>query len=351
MDKYNLVTSQKCWFFRDMVEYVSKLYFSDLPEGNVLSFELIKGRIQNKIEQGINDGDIVEGVVGERQVMNTPDGLIDYFDLDCNSTCLSTSEVRGYLKALVLEDKLDAPDTFKQNFLGMAVEAPEEVSISNSAESASEEQAGGKPVSDYIFRKTSQSWHIKYNDSELLGVNDLVGMSYIHLLLQSPLKPIGVIDLQTILNSHQIKSGGYDESTANSNENSMSPPSKYKSANNASVMNSFKKRLQELAADRVSAENDNDLNALESIENEVEQIQEQIDLIQYGKQDKDPEIEANRKKVRKNIVGALLNIKKLEIASNKPAAPIYNYLNTHIKTGVTCCYNPPLDSQPCWTFY
>lgn len=350
MDKYSLITSQKRWFFKEMVEYVSKLYFNDLPEGNVLNFDSIKAKIRNKIEEGINVGDIVEGVVGEWQAVVLPDEVSDYFDIDYNFTCLSTSEVRGYLRKLVRDNKLDVPDAFKQKFLGMELETSENVAVTSSVKPALVEQEGRNHTSDCFFRKMNQSWHIKYNDSELMGVKDLVGMSYIHLLLQSPRKSIGVIELQAILNGHQVKQDHYDESTANGNEDCVSISSTSGVTKNSSSMNILKKRLQELYERRAIAEKNNDFGAIELIDNEVEQIQEQIDLIQYGKQDKDPELEANRKKVAKNIRDSLVNIRKLEIAAKNTSTPIYNYMKTHIKTGLTCCYTPPLDSQPSWIF-
>lgn len=352
MDKYSLIINKTKWNIKDMIEYVSKLYLSDLPDGNVFELSYIKAMIGNKIYQGIDSKDIVEGVVGEWKIVpapDEPDGVEEYFHIDHDSTVLSTSEVRGYLRKLVQEDKLDAPDVFRQKFLGMELEPPENASSNNSVESPPTEQVECKSEPDCIFKKINQGWHIKFGDSDLIGVKDLVGMSYIQLLIQSPQTPIAVRDIQAVLNSHLLKLG-YDDSAAHDNQDSASTHLKSGATKNSSSMNTLYNQLQELVKRRANAERDNDLGAIELIENEVEQIQEQIDLIQYGKQDKDPELEANRKKIRKNIMDALLNIKKLEIASKNPTTPIYNHLKTHIKTGIKCRYNPPYDSSPSWIF-
>lgn len=351
MDKYSLITSQKYWFFKEMIECVSKLYFDDLPQGNVLSYQQVKGKIRYLIEKGIEEGEISEGIVGEWKVSLTPDEVAEYFDLDYDSTCLSTSDVRGYLRKLVREGKLDAPDAFKHKFLGMELKSFDDVAVTSSVEPILVEQEGRNHTSDCFFRKMNQGWHIKYNNSELMGVKDLVGMSYIFLLLQSPRKSIGVIELQAILNGHQVKKDQYDESTANGDEDCVSISLKSGVSKKSSSMDALQKRLKEIAEHRADAEKNNDFGAIELIDNEVEQIQEQIDYIQYGKNDIDPELDTNRKKVTKNIRGALKNIQKLEIASKIPSTPVYNHLNLHIKTGVTCCYNPPLGSDPCWSFY
>jgi hypothetical protein len=315
MDKYSLIINKKKWPFKDMIEYVSKLYYGDMPDGNVLELSYINAMIANKINQGIDSEDIVEGVVGEFRIVpapDEPDGVEEYFHIDYDMSYLSTSEVRGYLRTMVTDGKFDAPDEFKQKFLGM--ELSESVTEINVLESPPTEQVEQMSVPNCIFKKNNQSWYVKFYDSKLEGVKDLVGMSYIHLLLQSPLEPIGVIELQSLMNGHQVKPGCYADSADNGNERGTSTSSKPRAAKGSQSLNKLKEHLQKIAVDRADAERNQDFVTQESLDIEAEQIQEQIDLIQYGRSEKDPELEKNRKKIAKNIKDALENIQKQEIA-------------------------------------
>jgi hypothetical protein len=203
----------------------------------------------------------------------------------------------------------------------------------------------------YRFEKTAQSWNLQFGDVELIGVKDLVGMDYIKLLLMNPGEPIGVIEMQAMLNPEYIKAAGrnrrgeLDDQTESASSNSNH--AKVKGMKTS--LDKLKRRLQELSQERNELDSDYDHIELERIDNETACIEQEIDRIRYSK-DEDPEIKRNRDKISKNITAALNNIKDVEQRKGHKDAPLYNYLELHIKTGSTCEYTPPVINPPQWLF-
>lgn len=200
----------------------------------------------------------------------------------------------------------------------------------------------------YRFEKTSQSWDIQFGDEILRGVKDYVGMQYIKQLLQSPRKPIGVIELQAMSNPLSINAPGKNilEHFEDHDDQQISigggNPSK------SAALNNMRDRLQRLAKEREELE-DYEHFEIEKIDNEVARIETEMDNIRYSKNE-DPELETNRKKIYKNITDAYKNIKRLEEKQGFDGTPIFLHLDRYIDKGVVCIYDPPADNIPPWSF-
>jgi len=203
----------------------------------------------------------------------------------------------------------------------------------------------------YRFEKTTQSWNIRFGKLELIGVKDLAGMYYIATLLKSPGVPIGVIQLQAMLNPLCVGSSGGNQSGEFEDQdeplNAMSGNS-IRSSKSISLEN-LKKRLEALADERNMLDTDYDHIELEAIDDEYAKIEAEIDNIRFGKND-DPEIKKNRDKVAKAIKAAIKNISGLKTKDGYPSTPISNFLTQHIKTASECIYNPPTINPPDWSF-
>ncbi|QXE92431.1 hypothetical protein KP001_07875 [Geomonas subterranea] len=208
-------------------------------------------------------------------------------------------------------------------------------------------------VSQYRFAKTTQSWDLKFERVELNGVKNLAGMAYIKVLLDNPGVPMSVIEIQARPNPEAIKGSAFCIEREFATENDADRHSGQMVRNGeskAKSMANLRQRLLELLQERTELNSDYDYIGLESIDEEVELIEREIDRLRSSKED-DPEVKRNRDKVKKNIKDALKNIKELEMKAGFTDAPLFKYLNGHIKTGNKCEYTPPMINPPQWSFY
>jgi hypothetical protein len=210
----------------------------------------------------------------------------------------------------------------------------------------------------YCFERITQSWKLRFMDIELNGVKDLVGMDYIQLLLKNPGIPIGVYEIQSMLNPIGIKSPEgrrrpeleifEGHTTAKLDNNNTSKNKETRSSKSKSLEN-LKRRLQKLSQERNELDSDYDHIEIEAIDNEYAKIEAAVDNILYAKND-DPEIKNNRDKVAKAIKAAIKNISGLKTTDGQPSTPLSNFLTQHIKTASECVYNPPTINPPDWSF-
>lgn len=203
----------------------------------------------------------------------------------------------------------------------------------------------------YRFEKTTQSWNIQFGKLELIGVKDLVGMDYIATLLKNPGVPIGVIQIQAMLNPSCVGSSGGNQHGEFEDQDEPLPAASGNSVRSSKSISleNLKKRLKELSRERSMLDPDYDHIELEAIDNEYAKIEADIDRIQYAKDD-DPEIKKNRDKVAKAIKAAIANINGLRTKEGHSCTPICDFLTQHIKTASECIYNPPTINPPDWSF-
>ena len=207
-------------------------------------------------------------------------------------------------------------------------------------------------VHKYCFEKTTQSWNLRFMNIELEGVKDLVGMDYIAILLKSPGTPIGVIEIQAILNPEGITLPGSNKygDVEDQAEPSSVMNGKHARSSKSKSLESLKRRLQELSEERNKLDSDHDYIELEAIDNEYAKIEAEVDNVLYAKND-DPEIKNNRDKVAKAIRSAIKNISDQKTKEGLPSTPLSNFLTQHIKTASECVYNPPTINPPDWSFW
>lgn len=353
MDKYELILSKERYYYYDMVHHISELYSGALPGGHTFTKSMIDGIIINEINNGIDEKLITDGVIGETKIHSYPiiheNGNCyeyeneEYLDVDYSITFLSTKQVIEYMKLRVERKKFDPPLDFKKYFLCMNITDSTNNMMNYTGSQTEQEKT---PISQqYCFTKTNQSWDLRYGEVHLPGMKDLVGMSYIKLLLQNPNVPIGVIEIQAMLNA-PLNTGttGYDyqEEPAPTTKNNGIESSRAKS------MDDYKNRLKQLSQEREVLDREIDFMIIEDINNETDFIKAEIANILCSK-DEDPEIKKNRDKVYNNIKAAKKNIKELELKIYGKTL-LYNYLDLHIKTGNEYTYIPPAMTPPEWTF-
>jgi hypothetical protein len=206
-------------------------------------------------------------------------------------------------------------------------------------------------TNQYQFEKTAQSWNIKFGDIELIGVKELAGMDYIATLLKNPGVPIGVIQIQAMLNPVGINTSGNKQSGEfeDQDEPSTAMNGYYARSSKSTSLENLRKSLLKLSQERNKLDPDCDHYELESIDNEYAKIEAAIDNILYSKND-DPEIKKNRDKVAKAIRKAIANIRGLKAKNGLATKPLCDFLTQYIKTGSECIYNPPTINPPEWTF-
>jgi len=312
-----------------------------------------------------------DGLTDKARDLNKAEGITVAFDLE--TTFFHKDDILNYIedsaKIFVnidtLEDYLYSGRgpvrTFEKSRCDTiaATDTEMQSSASGIADSTLSSDKLSANESQYLFKKTTQSWNLRFGDVYLEGVKNLVGMDYIQILLKTPGVPIGVYQIQAMSNPEGIKAPegkrkqefeifeGHAAATSTHNNSYKNNDTK---SSKATSLENLKKRLEVLLRERNELDSDCDHIELEVIDNEYAKIEAAIDEIKYSKSDDDPQLKNNRDKVSKNIKLALKNIRALEVKKGHKSTPLYNFLKNQIKAVSVCVYTPPIINPPQWTF-
>ena len=245
----------------------------------------------------------------------------------------------------------------------------------------------------YSFIKTGRSWNIHFGEIDLPDVKHLTGMDYIKTLLQRPHYEIGVLDIQAMMNpdinlsskakksrdvlidhkdgeeplhsrhseaatnyggsktniSDEVSDDIEDDQTGDEPTEALKKALERLSGEKRERVATLYKQVEENKTRLEEAKENNDTIEASRLTTLVNMLQDDMYNILYDRSD-DPELDKNRKRVRKNIEDARNNIKLEEISKGYDDTPIYNYLKKYIETGYTCKYNPLVDDPIHWIF-
>jgi len=219
-----------------------------------------------------------------------------------------------------------------------------------SRSSASSEYVGS--TDQYRFEKTGKGWFLQFDYACLPGVKDWLGMSYIKVLLQNPGQKIDVVKLQQLVGFGEIQDIDSDAEyekyeDVDDNVNSWDRSSGWEIADQKAVK-AYHTRIREIDDLMDDCRKNHDNSKIEALNMEKEALEKTIKEASF--RPKDPELEKNRKKVRKSISDTIAAIRKLEDIYNYNDKPISGHLSRYIKTGASCSYTPQDDDIPSWKF-
>lgn len=217
------------------------------------------------------------------------------------------------------------------------------------------------PDSQCSFVKHGLGWNIKFGSTDLKGVKHSVGMDYIKLLLQCPYHDIGVLELQSKMNPDAIRSSrermleefngddGADDSDVLKFDDSIAKELFKLSDEMRSELLIYNKQINELKAEYEEARLNNETYEMSRLNELISMLKDEAGTMLKSRTD-DPILNANRKKVWKNIRDAKANIQTFENDNGYTDTPTYNYLDKYIETGFTCKFNPLVVDPNRWIF-
>lgn len=213
----------------------------------------------------------------------------------------------------------------------------------------------------YMFRKKLQAWEVRFGNLTLDGVKDLLGMTYIQLLLQHGDQHLDVFELDGLAGYHTSTPNQDDDSDDNVSESSeqySNNLSEYAEAPDAvlddQARRQYREELDRLKANLEIAEETGDSAAQAAIRQEMEFYARELNRA-TGLAGRSRQLNASsekyRKRIRKAISDALDNIRLLETRQGHQDSPIAAHLSKCIKKGVTCYYDNTLNNPPIeWYF-
>lgn len=365
---YDLYAKMDYWTFDEAIKLTVCCKLNSGSYDSEEEYMIAYAKEKNKLEK-IVIRSIESGTMGEFHVVySVKEENIPLLDMSCvtpyffvkwvtsKGYCLSQELMRIERSEFSISDIESVIETKHNNYM-CGIIYDENIKVKESCNyeigkvQAVQEESVSKGL--YVFEKTAQSWDIKFDSYELRGVKNFTGMSYIKLMLQNPGHEFGVIELQTLLSSGNLQTAkaSYDDDFVD--EEGMEMPNGGTRGSweriDTTAEEQYRNRLIELAEERREAEESNNVGELAKINRQVDLIEEQLVALRHSKT-QDPELEANRKKIYKNIRDAINNIKKLEEEKGYKDTPISEYLKCHIVTGLVCKYIPPKECPPAWTF-
>jgi len=202
---------------------------------------------------------------------------------------------------------------------------------------------------EYVFKKTSDYWTVRYQGEGVGPLKHLDGMSHIAALLANPHKNVPAVDLvkkvKKITGEKPNTSIGPDETPKSDDTSARKKDIKPKEANaimDAKYLEEVRKEREELDIELAIAQKDHDEAAEERIQGEINNIEAVIAAtIGLGGESRqfidDPE--RAKDSVRKAIERAKENLKP-------KSESLWQHLDNTINTGLTCSYKP--DQQMNW---
>lgn len=257
------------------------------------------------------------------------------------------------------DNSVGGPDIKKVDSVMLTEEpTPEAVIIPSVVEKDIQVEPAAKGH-QYCFIKRGKTWDIKFGNIAL-GVKHLTGMDYIKILLQSPYEEMGVLDLQSMMNPDVNKKSSHirppsdviinsDESDEPDFDEMIRNAIKGLSEEYRDQLSMLRKEIETTKSyleEATEFDNTIEVSRLTSL---LSMYQEDFYNICNARSD-DPELDANRKKVYKNIEDARKSIQVAEIDDGHTDTPLYNYLKKYIETGYTCKFNPLVDDHIHWIF-
>ena len=214
----------------------------------------------------------------------------------------------------------------------------------------------------YIFRKKLQAWEVRFGNNSLDGIKDLLGMTYIQLLLQHSDQQLDVFELEGLAGGHT----GVLNQDDDDNEENVAGSSSQFSDNLVIYAESPDDELDDRSRRQYREELDRlktNLEIAEETGNSAVQaaIRQEMDFIlrelkrATGLAGRSRQLNSSsekyRKRIRKAISDALDNIRLLETRQGHQDSPIAAHLSKCIKKGVTCYYDNTLNNPPIeWYF-
>jgi|GEM_PF-3978358 len=219
-------------------------------------------------------------------------------------------------------------------------------------------ELGGSEQARHLFHKKLQAWEVRFGDIVLDGVKDLLGMTYIRLLLQYTDQPLDVIEMQGLAGGHS-KADGTDEIDSDGDTEDVSVRfndnlSEYAETSDLVLDDTARRqygvRLEKLQESLEIAKDARNSAGVTAILQEMEFITGELNGatgLRGRKRRLNPLSEKCRKSITKAIVEAIANIRMLEGITGHQEAIIAEHLKLCIKTGTTCHYditrnNPPI---------
>lgn len=257
------------------------------------------------------------------------------------------------------------PDNIKSTTVTSAVSVD-----TNPPQSFPSDSSQVAPIPRYVFRKTIESWEIRFEDSHLNGVKHSLGIEYIQLLLQRPNQPISVEELlsyagrenqqaRELLTSLENSRGQIDGDNTDSSGDSNSQSGIDAGALDEPIIDAiavrdYREELDQLNLELIMAEERKDEALQETIQSHIDFIQDELNRATglHGRVRRlNSELDKNRKSVTAAIRRAIDNIRKLEEYQENTDSSIANYLDKAIITGSKCFYDAEKNSPAIeWLF-
>jgi hypothetical protein len=217
---------------------------------------------------------------------------------------------------------------------------------SEGSEESDSEYKREDETSRNVFRQKGDAWEVAFNGNKSFIVKNLMGLGYIHYLLQNPNKPINVKQLQASQSNNTYSVSAKEEEIIDFDMNLDVEKSDADPIFDATYLESIKNELKQLLERRLEAEENLDTEEIERIDLEVAKIEQ---FVKAGKglggksRSLNNEDDKLRSSVKIAITSAFSHLKKYDPL-------LVGYLKKTISTGFECEYSPEKgkDIKPNW---
>ncbi len=215
---------------------------------------------------------------------------------------------------------------------------------------------------NYIFHKKLQAWEVRFGDETLDALKDLLGMTYIQLLIQHTDQPVDVLALEGLAGCHENSyspdsdddNDGVDTDIATRYDDGLNI---YTETEDQILDDEARRQYQEELADlrdqHVFADETGNTSEAARIMLQIEAIKKELNAA-TGLGGRSRRLNSTtdkcRKRISKSIRQTIANIRFAEETLCRRDAVIAEHFTRCITTGVTCCYNKSRNNPPIeWT--